>query len=788
MKKTKNKSFIIIVILFIVALAFMTVGFAAYNQLLNISGTATLKPDGKIYIKSVQVTSKTPNATVSPDPVFTDAGITDFNLSFATDNNLSTQYYAVYEITIANESSYDFIYRQPNYNLTVTKGGVTYNNLLTITTSGITNGETIASNTQKVITATITFTNPDIDNTGTYVVNGEFTPDYKEETVGSLTGAVNTQTIGDLTGSNQMASFTVDVISTYDTAVTFTISVADTDKFVAVDSGGTQAPQHTITANNPGQSFTFYLKKDSGTHVYNSEIENVKIVITPTGESPVNCGKVKVRVDTNGPRDTVAPVISNVTAAYSGSNYGITVSWSATDNSGPTALDTFTIIPYKKNQDNSYTAQTPVTTSNQSYTFTGITEGDTYYYTVYGKDTEGNKPTTGEINGATENSGHACRSADFTGQWEFTVTYSLSGNGTFVGLSNGDTDTAYRFTDYTHQLRTNTTGGNVTVNSVTMGGETKTYTYSNNQIRITNPITGNIIIDATASCLVEGTKILLANGQYKNIEDIKYTDLLKVYDHVNGGVTECYPIWIEEEGTSDYYRDITFDDGDNLKIVNSHFIFDADKNKYINAGNDDECKIGTKVYKWKNDKLEIATIVNIEDKEERVKYYNIVSTNYYNIIANDVITTDPTSSISNVYGFKENMLYSDGFEKISKGLKLPYMLVAKSIPYYLYKGLNLQNALVLINNKELDTEFLVDFINTHTVEPITKDGNRYFMMTTSIDNVNDENLEEYLYKEGSYYKLPKNGAKYFLNTFTNKKYKPGKKIKVENSIHFKAIN
>ena len=177
MKNTKNKSFKIVVILFIIALAFMTVGFAAYNQLVNISGTATLKPDGKIYIKSVQVTSKTPNATVSPDPVFTDAGITDFNLSFATDNNLSTQYYAVYEITIANESSYDFIYRQPNYNLTVTKGGVIYDNLLTITTSGITNGETIASHNQKVITATITFTNPDLDTTGTYVVNGDFTPD-----------------------------------------------------------------------------------------------------------------------------------------------------------------------------------------------------------------------------------------------------------------------------------------------------------------------------------------------------------------------------------------------------------------------------------------------------------------------------------------------------------------------------------------------------------------------------------------------------------------------------------
>lgn len=792
MKNTKNKSFIIVVILFIIALAFMTVGFAAYNQLLNISGTATLKPDGKIYIKSVQVTSKSTTATVSPDPTFTETSITNFNLSFATDNNLSTQYYAVYEITIANESSYDFIYRYPNYSLTVTKDGRTYGNLLTVTTNGISNGETIPSGTDKVFTATITFSNPDIDTTGTYVVNGEFTPDYKEETVGSLTGAVDTSTIGDLTGNNQLAAFTVNVISTYTTPVTFTIETADTDKFIAVDSSGTQAPQFTITANNPGQNFTFYIKKDTEPHDYTSEIENVKILVVPTGESGVNCGKVKVRVDTNGPRDTVAPVISNVVADYSGSNYGITISWSATDNSGPTALDSYTIIPYKKNADNTYTAQTPETTSNLSYTFTGITEGDTYYYTVYGKDTTGNKATAGEINGATQNSGHASRSDDFTGQWEFTVTYSLSGDN--INKRNGTTEPAYRFTNYTSQLYATANYYSVSINSISMGDNTLTadtdYTYTNNRnLTINQPITGNITVTAQSDgCLVEGTKILLANGQYKNIEEIKYTDLLKVYDHVNGGVTESYPIWIEKECMGTSYRKITFDDGTDLKIFNSHYVFDVDKKMYIDVANDEECKIGTRIYKWKNDKLEIATIEKIEDVNENVKFYNLVSTYYYNVIANDVITTDPTSSISNIYGFKENLIYSDNFNKISNGFKLPYLFVAKSIPYYLYKGLNLQNTLQLINNGNLDTEFLVDFINAHTVEPITKDGKRYFMMTTSLDEVNDENVAEYLYKEGDYYKLPRNGAKYFIDTFTNKKYKPGKKVKVENSMHFKAIN
>ena len=79
MKKEKNKNFIIIVILFIVALTFMTVGFAVYNRALNINGSATVKPDGKIYIKSVVATNTTASATVNPSPAFTDDEITDIN-------------------------------------------------------------------------------------------------------------------------------------------------------------------------------------------------------------------------------------------------------------------------------------------------------------------------------------------------------------------------------------------------------------------------------------------------------------------------------------------------------------------------------------------------------------------------------------------------------------------------------------------------------------------------------------------------------------------------------------
>ena len=791
MKNTKNKSFIIVIILFIVALTFMTVGFAVYNKMLNINGTALLKPDGKVYIKSVVVSSKTENATVSPDPVFTDSGITDFNLSFdTTDSELSTEYYAIYEITIANESSYDFLYNMPDYTLTVTKDGRTYANLLDIEITGIDKGESIDSNTEKVITAKITFSNPDINNSGTYEVNGEFTPNLKEDTVGRLMGSV-TNTIGDLTGTNQTAEFTVNVMSTYDEAKTFTITVADTDKYVVVDSQGLQNHQYEISANNAGQDFTFYLKKANGEFEFNSEIENVKILIVPTGESGVNAGNVKVRVDTNGETDTVAPTISDVTVEYNDVNNQLLVSWKASDNSGDGALNGYTIIPYKKNDDNNYTAMTSVSVKSdegKSKTIENLADG-TYYFIVYGKDTTGNTATAREIQDAKTTPGHACRSADFEAQWEFKVTFKVT-NGT-LNKSNNSTEKAYRFTDYETEL---TPTGNYTscsVTGVTMGGNTLTnntdYTFTNDgNLKINQPITGDIVVTARASgsCLVEGTKILLADGKYKNIEDIRYTDLLAVYDHINGGITNVYPIWIEKKYKGFGYLKITFDDGTIIKAFMEHCLFDVDKKEYVDVFKEDQFGIGSRVYKIEDGKLKIITTTNIENIQEEIYYYDVMSTTYYNVIANDLITTDTFSqNVNYLYMFDENAIYKR-WDEVCSGKQLE----AKdfNMPEYIFKGACLRNT-ANTEGKYTSVNQIADSIAPRTLKPITKMGKPYFMMTTSLDNVNKYNVNKFLCREGSTYILPKGNVKYYIETSTNKKYMPGDSVEVEYSMYFKAI-
>ena len=163
-----------------------------------------------------------------------------------------------------------------------------------------------------------------------------------------------------------MAAFTVNVISTYSEEKNFTITLSDTDKYVVVDENGLQNHQYTISANNPGQDFTFYLKKAAGEFEFGSEIENVKIYVVPNGESGTFAGRVKVKVDTNGEKDTVAPNISNVTVEYTTSNYELKVSWQATDNKGDSALDSYTIIPYKKVSEGSYERQESVSTREKN--------------------------------------------------------------------------------------------------------------------------------------------------------------------------------------------------------------------------------------------------------------------------------------------------------------------------------------------------------------------------------------------------------------------------------------
>ena len=770
MNKLINKRNIII-ILFILTMIFMTIGFALYNKTLDLGGTVTLTPNGDVYIASVSTVSLV-HATANPE--YTSSNV-EFHMQFTTTNpqQSADDYVAVFDITINNDSFFDYKYYTPDYVARINKlsnSALVDSSYLNYEVTGINSGDIIPKCSSRTFRVTFTFTNPLSTVTDTYVINGDFEVDVSDEKIARLIGRSN-DTTGNLRGSNNYAAFTMNVINTYDTAQTFTIAIDDPGfEIISVNGSSTT---YQINANDD-QTFTFYIGRVANS-VYLYDAKRLDVYLVTSNNESLNTGRVTVLVDKNGTYDDFdPPQISNVRAEENNVENSVVVSWTGTDIN---IVTNYKVLMYV---NGTFEEEYETGNDNTSLVINNLNTQDNYSFKVYGIDSVGNYPTQTQIDGATTSAGPASISANKRFKWRYTVTYSL----TNLSHSSGE-DYAIIKNDYTGGISASGVYSLPNSISVSMDGTNNpTYNYSNRDGSITiQNVTGNITITATANgCLTEGTKVLLYGGKYKNIEDITYEDLLAVYDHINGGITYVYPAWIEKERTDSAYEKITFSDGSTLNFVNSHALFDVDKKEFVGLKGCDTDKIGTRVYKIINGKLKVVEITNIEHIEQSVRYYNIVSTRLYNVIANDFLTADITSSISNIYGFKDEARYKINYYLISAGPKLKYEKVQDWVPHYLYEGFNLQNGLALISSK-IDADFLKEFIEEETLEPITKDGEYYFTVTTSLDNLN----EEHLYKEGSTYKLPEGKMRYYEDTSNKNRYKPGEEFTVYNNTHFEAI-
>ena len=340
-----------------------------------------------------------------------------------------------------------------------------------------------------------------------------------------------------------------------------------------------------------------------------------------------------------------------------------------------------------------------------------------------------------------------------------------------------------------------------------MGGSTLTapddytYTIEDGVYTLTIPnVSGNISINVTTQnnnnqdipCLVEGTDVTLYDGTTKNIENIKYNDLLKVWNHDTGKYDFEYAGWIEKAGTTDSYTKITFSDGTVLKIVGGHSLFSKRLNKYVDVLSGD-LKVGDEVVKLK-DGIGYAKITNIETINEQVKYYHVISTRYFNIITNDILTTyEIFSNISNFMEFDSNLKWKN--TDIVRSDMYTYDDFTY-LPRYIYKVFRLEETKYLVNNGLVSPEQFNYLFNKFLTEenkmlmpPTNENGTRLWMVTTS-DDTDPSNIRHQL-EEGSTYTVPTpvntKGFVKWYNSSDNKYYLPGDTIKVYGGMHLTAI-
>jgi len=759
--KERVSFFISIIALFL--FTGISIGYASYTQNINTTGFATFKKNGKVYISSAILTSYQ-NLQNIENPII-EENCLRFNLNFnvPTENEaLQREYSATYNITITNDSFYDYYYVYSDFSQELILGNEQDGNI-SYEIDGIEDKELIHSKESKTFSVTIYLIPNDF---GDYNITGSAEIDLeqkKEE--GRLLGSIEKNIRGDLTNPSYYVPIVVTIVNTYEEEKNFTFSLSN-KYFYLLDENNNNIENYTISANET-REVTVLLKVYENSK-FATDSQSMNIYFEGNGEKKYSMGVVNVSVIKDETiTDIEPPTVENVEGHFTSEKGTIEVSYDGNDNVG---ISHYIIETYKKQDNENILISTTQTIADENSTQIKGLEDGTYFFKVTAVDTKG----------LTSNS----ESTPKEYRWTMNVTINITQGG-----PNGNYTVNYgeTFTTTITANQNRTLPGSLTI---TMGEETleNNYTYNNNSGRLTIPnVTGDLNIQGstTGGCLIEGTKVKLASGKTKNIEDIQYDDLLLVWNYETGKVTKEYPIWIEKEKEVEQYTKITFSDNTKIEVTGNHAFFASKLRRFISYKDEKNFQIGTAILKESHNKLKEVYVTKIEIINKKVKYYFVASTRYYNIISNDFITTDGYTDITNLYPFDNNIKW----EK-HNNIIIDYSYLEDVLPYYLYKGFRAGELAVLLEQNKTDIssfkQYITSFITKNSMlkEPIKKNNKRYW--TISIENKN-KIIKKDLIKEGNYIKLPKlNKVKYWYSTSENRKYLPEENVQVWTGMHFEA--
>ena len=767
----------------------------------NVGSDLVLVPTyGKIEITNISLVSNK-NATNLDGPTFNGMSAT-FNIKFKKEEGSTDEgFEIVYSVDLTNDYVKDYTFRGFDFDPTINSAASSDTAILHLEPIGVTNGEIIHPGQTKTfqIKLWLEASNPN----GSYTYEGDSGVDTTEtgQTEEGSIEATITPLTGNLQSPNERAQFTVTVTNNYESEKTFNL-LSSNSNLQLVDANNNSLELFTISGEST-VNYTVYIKKHPNAAFLN-ETATTDILLSPTGLANTNIDTLTLNVDKFAGVDNDKVIVKNaaISMHYESSTVGYTTgridaTWERHDEGG-TAVKDYGVLLY--DSSDTFITEAHTNSSLTSVSFTGVNPG-TYYIKVYGVDD--NTSGLEDIGNADTTPGYATKSSSVAFKWTYTVNTSGLNNLTSSASTSVNIGSTYTTTIRAGSWPNNEVPDNLTVtmegtDSLSNGNGydyTKTST-SQATLKIYN-VTGNIRISGSASCLVEGTKILLANGEYKSIENIDYDDLLMVHNYETGKLTYEYPIWIEKEKKTKTYQENTFSDGTILKTVGWHGVFSPELNRFVSVDNPQEFHIGSRIAKLNKDRTgyDIVTVTNIKKKTEPVNYYHIVSTRYYNVIANDILTTDGTTILSNLYGFSDNITWNNDIRKISMNDVYSYDDLKDAVPYYMFKGMRAEEGKTLINyGLDLNTfkGYLIENQNNPNLlrPPLKKDNQNMWMVTTSIDNVTSSSKAKFLKPENSIYTLPKidnNNFVGWLNTSDNKMYLPNDKITVYHGMHFEAI-
>lgn len=292
-------------------------------------------------------------------------------------------------------------------------------------------------------------------------------------------------------------------------------------------------------------------------------------------------------------------------------------------------------------------------------------------------------------------------------------------------------------------------------------------------------------------CILQGSKILLANGSYKNIEDLQYTDLLKVWNFELGKYDYQYPLAIIIKGKVKHYTRINLEDGSHIDITDQHEFFDPVHHTIRVYGSGAIHKINSEddyyVMKYVNDSIyDSIKIISMEDisSEEPIQSYSLVTGGTISYFVDNVLSCMKTIEY---VGLTEENKFGKHFAK-DKETCYTYDRFEKEIYEDSSKYIILGNNLQYVDYYNKDTSGFDGLLDPfkHMLPLPTKDGK----IVCTIGFLEDNNLKEEQHIEDELITLPEFKSDKYTRWYVvgeYREYKPGDTITVNFSTLIRAI-
>lgn len=298
-------------------------------------------------------------------------------------------------------------------------------------------------------------------------------------------------------------------------------------------------------------------------------------------------------------------------------------------------------------------------------------------------------------------------------------------------------------------------------------------------------------VTVKTDCILQGAKILLANNTYKNIEDLEYTDLLKVWNFELGKYDYQYPLAIILKSIITNFRRIHLEDGTYIDITGQHEFYDPVHHTIRVYGPGGIYEINPEdnyyVMKYINDNIYNSTkVISIENisSEEPLQSYSLVTGGTISYFVDNVLSCMKTIEY---VGLTEENKFGKHFAK-DKETCYTYDRFKKEIFSHAPKYIILGNNLQYVNYYNKDTsgfDGLLDPFNYMLAPPI-KDGK----IVCNIGFLEDKELIEEQHVEDELITLPEFKSSKYTKWYVvgeYREYKPGDIITVNFSTLIRAI-